>query len=559
MTLKTLLRKGVLLLLALLMAAAACGCRGGGEPAQSSGDGGQSETAGEDGAPIRWDSESAAQYVIVVASNASDAEREAAGRLQAAFLQAFGAQPSIKADLIMESAGYVEHELEIAVGRTNRSFSPAYSLDNARSGEYCIVKQGAKLLLAGGTDAGTEKAVELFISRWLSGAGDTVEFRDEDSLVCDDGDYALASLRLNGAEVRSFNLSCDINTPMLQLQIGHLTDAVKTGYGYSAVPGNLYPHTMLVSTVELHPEYAGLLGEHPAVLTAKEGELALIARDEPALTAGIHAFNQLILKGADEILVNDQQVSQVLETQTLSAMTFNLAGDTDFVKRKDAVLDVISSYLPAVFGIQEGKTQWLSQLERLDIYDSVGSGTHEEGHTETYNNLYYRTDLFSLTEGGTFWLSDTGEEGSKFPESKRVRIATWARLKELQTGREILFVNTHLDNQSAVAREKQLDLIRAFIDDCGLPCVLTGDFNSKPDSNLYLGIAAEMDDSRVKADERQSSPTFNGYGSSSHILDYLLFTRDAFDIALYQVHTGLYEGSVYPSDHNAVYVEFTLQ
>ena len=47
---------------------------------------------------------------------------------------------------------------------------------------------------------------------------------------------------------------------MLQLQIGHLTDAVKTGYGYSAVPGNLYPHTMLVSTVELHPEYAGLLG-----------------------------------------------------------------------------------------------------------------------------------------------------------------------------------------------------------------------------------------------------------------------------------------------------------
>ena len=88
MTLKTLLRKGVLLLLALLMAAAAYGCRGGGESTQSSGDGGQSETAGEDGAPIRWDSESAAQYVIVVASNASDAEREAAGRLQAAFLQA---------------------------------------------------------------------------------------------------------------------------------------------------------------------------------------------------------------------------------------------------------------------------------------------------------------------------------------------------------------------------------------------------------------------------------------------------------------------------------------
>lgn len=557
MNLRSISGRGLLLLLALLLAAAAGGCRSGGDPTEPGDSGGG--PAEEAASPIRWDSETVAQYIIVVASDASDAEREAAVALQAAFAETFGTRPSIQADLILESAGYVEREKEIVVGRTNRSFSPAYSLAEARSGEYCVVKQGAKLLLAGGTDAGTEKAVELFVSRWLSGGDAAVEFRDEDSLICDDGDYALASFQLDGAEVRCFNLSCDVSTPELQLQLGHLTQAVWDSYGYSASPGNLYSHTMLLSTAELHPEYAGALGEHPAVLTAQDGTLALIAQDESALAAGIHAFHQQIRKGADKIVVDDRQVSLVLESQTLSAMTFNLAGDTDFIKRRDAVLDVLSSYLPAVFGIQEGKTQWLTQLEQLEMYAVVGSGTHEAGHTETYNNLYYRTDLFELVDGGSFWLSDTGEEGSKFPESKRVRIATWARLKERSTGREILFVNTHLDNQSAAAREKQLALVRSFIDANGLPCVLMGDFNSKPDSNLYLDIAAEMDDSRVKAAERYASPTFNGYGNSSHILDYLLFTRDAFDIALYRVHTGLYQGSVYPSDHNAVYVEFTLR
>ena len=414
----------------------------------------QSETSEGVSASIRLDSEGLAQYSIIVSADATDAERNAAVKLQAAFRSRLQVELPIKADLILETAGYVESAYEIAVGRTNRSFAPRYSFENARTGEYCVVKHNAKLLIAGAKDAGTEQAVDWFIREWLSPSG-AGEFQDSDSLIQDNGVYPLKSMTLNGTEMGSFNLSFRASSPLLKLKAEQFSRVIETEYGYFAsVNREVYGTTLLLGTSAQYPQYADLLGTHSAALTALDGAPAIIAKDENALVCGVHELNKLILKGADSIMINDQEVSQVLDPSTLSTMTFNLAGGADFDKRKAAVLDVISSNLPSVLGIQEGKVQWLTLLSQLSVYACVGEGNQEEGYTETYNNLYYRKDLFELVDGGTFWLSDTGEAGSKFPESKRVRIATYACLRVLKTGEEILYVNTHLDNQSAEAREK---------------------------------------------------------------------------------------------------------
>lgn len=65
--------------------------------------------------------------------------------------------------------------------------------------------------------------------------------------------------------------------------------------------------------------------------------------------------------------------------------------------------------MPDFFGIQEGKEKWILYLNSKlgGFYATVGKGNAESGYTETYNNIYYRTDRFTLVEGDTVWLSET--------------------------------------------------------------------------------------------------------------------------------------------------------
>ena len=61
----------------------------------------------------------------------------------------------------------------------------------------------------------------------------------------------------------------------------------------------------------------------------------------------------------------------------------------------------------------------------------------------------------------------------------------WARFKEKKEGKELYFFNTHLGGD--VARFESAKLLRNKIDQMtdGLPVIVTGDFNSTPDSEAY--------------------------------------------------------------------------
>lgn len=565
---KKLMLSALLFTLALLLLLSGCQSRSGGtETGESTVSETESETAQKapDDAPIVFARGVETQYVIIQGKNADPVEEQAAVYLQSAFEACLGLTVPVRIDLIMESAGYVESPYEILVGQTNRSAGDVWD-ESARSQDYCIRKSGTKLVLQGVGTEGTREAVNEFVRLYLSAAREELRFTDDDSRTVI-GDYPVPSFTVDGVELLDFQLVYDSLSAPQEFSAVALAETLTVCYGYSveAVPSyrvDADRHRLRLMTVAEAPGLAALLGSSSACLTVYEGNPVLAAKDALSLLEAVKCWcAELGTQGP--LALKSGSVARTFQTgNTLSSMSFNLYGTTDFSGRKNAVLNVISIYLPDTLGIQEGKAEWVSLFaEKLDgIYSCVGIGNAEAGYTETYNNIYYKTDKYTLIEGGTIWLSDNiNEAGSKFTESKRVRTATYALLECKDSGKRVLYVNTHLDNQSATAREKQVMVLMKFLSGFDAPCVLTGDFNSGMSSNVYSIVTTLMQDSRTDAAERSNAPTYNGLGGSTSVLDYCFFTEDCFDLLTYRVNTALWQGSVYPSDHNAIYTEYRIK
>lgn len=504
-------------------------------------------------------------YVIIIGKNADRKEEAAASALHDAFRTYLGLELPVRIDLILESAGYSESPYEILVGATSRQAAVDWGED-AKVGDWYIGRKGTKLLISGFSPESTADAVHAFVKRFLAAANGTVRVTDSDAVTFR-ASYAIPSFTVDGTEQRALTVVWRDQTKLTEFSAAILADRLRTCYGYPAETASsaltTEGHRLVLTTVTDTPALAPLLGTADAILTAQDGVPMLLAKNPAALADAARRFADELETATDALQLESGKTARTYAaSDTLTSMTFNICGHTDFDTRRDAVLDVIASLLPDTFGIQEGKDEWVKLFsgKLSGIYACVGTGNQESGASESYNNLYYRTDKFELAESGTFWLSDTPQTpGSKFAESKRVRIATYALLTHRATGKQVLYVNTHLDNQSASAREKQLSVLARFLSGYEVPCVLTGDFNATPASNVYSLVTSLMEDSRTGAAETTDAPTYNGFGNSSRVLDYCLFSEGRFELLRYSVHTALYQGSIYPSDHNAVLTEYRLR
>lgn len=538
------------------------GCR---EPDKDSGTD-TSASSEETETPIVFSMGEETPYVIIQGSKASSAEEQAALTLQKAFKDYLKIEIPVRIDLIVESAGYTESPYEILIGNTNRNTGSAWN-ENARTKDYCIRKCGEKLQLQGMSGASTLQAVEHFINNFLAPAESKVQFTAADSCVVV-GEYAIPSFTVDGAELLDFQLVHDGKAAILEYSTAALAEQLTNCYGYSVSSVASYradasKKQLKLLTAADAPELAERLGTAPAVLTVWNGTPVLLGKDALSLAEAVKSWcADMGAQGTLELRSNGDPIA-FSAPDRFSSMSFNIYGSSDFSKRRNAVLDVVSRYLPDSFGIQEGKQEWINLFgEKLgNIYSCVGEGNKEAGYSETFNNIYYKTDKFNLIEGGTIWLSDDiHAEGSKFAESKRVRTATYALLECKDSGKRVLYVNTHLDNLSATPRDKQVIVLLKLISSFDAPCVLTGDFNSKMDSNVYHTVTSLMQDPRTDAAETTDDLTYNGLGEGwTGVIDYCFFTDDRFELLAYRVNTALYQGTVYPSDHNAVYTEYKIK
>lgn len=250
-------------------------------------------------------------------------------------------------------------------------------------------------------------------------------------------------------------------------------------------------------------------------------------------------------------------------SQELCVMTFNLryASSTPpnaWAQRRPVMKACLDQYQPDLIGTQEGLYQQLKDLAAdLPAYAWIGTG-RDGGSRGEFMAIFYRKDRVDPLEYDHFWLSDTPDViGSSTWGNTNRRMATWVRFRDLASGREFYFWNTHLDHALQPAREKGAALIRQRIDalKARLPVLLVGDFNAQAGANKAYDILVSdggLQDTWSRATERRndgisSFHSFGGPKPGGIRIDWIL--GRGFDrVSASEIVTFSQNGQ-HPSDH----------
>ena len=264
---------------------------------------------------------------------------------------------------------------------------------------------------------------------------------------------------------------------------------------------------------------------------------------------------------------------QVPDDAAVRVMSFNIRyntpddGEDAWPNRKDMVAGVIQFHRADFAGLQEALLEQIEDLEtRLPDYEWFGVG-RADGITEgEYTPIFYRPDRFELIEYDTFWLSETPEmPGSKSWDAAIERIATWGIFRDLRTDNRFVLLNTHFDHIGQEARQESAELILSRLDSISseLPTIVTGDFNTTPDTEPYRILTTSdsgLRDAFGATEYPHYGPTSTWSGfegvTSDRRIDYV-FVSDGVDVLRHGILSETVNGR-FPSDHLPVLAEITL-
>ncbi|MBR4451108.1 MAG: endonuclease/exonuclease/phosphatase family protein [Clostridia bacterium] len=255
---------------------------------------------------------------------------------------------------------------------------------------------------------------------------------------------------------------------------------------------------------------------------------------------------------------------------TLRIMSFNIrCGDVNGVNvpdRIDIAVRKIKETMPDSLGIQEATSEWMKALDKsLSLYGWVGIEREEGGSPMKSGEscpIFYLKSRFTLEDSGNFWISDTPDVPSFGPGAGCKRICTWAKLKDRETGKTIVHVNTHYDHISEEARMQGALIVTAFIEKnfAGLPVVFTADMNTTEKGEAYAVMTENMNDARFAAEDCKTYGTFHGgknpAGNPDYYIDFVLCSKE-FEIEAYRTLTKGVDGR-FVSDHFPIYADLTV-
>ena len=251
-------------------------------------------------------------------------------------------------------------------------------------------------------------------------------------------------------------------------------------------------------------------------------------------------------------------------------MSFNIRygaaddGEDSWRYRKEKTARVIWEHAPDIISMQEVLDFQRSELlEMLPRYDAFGAGRDDGIAAGEQCCILYDKARFTLTAGGTFWLSkEPGVPGSVSWDSSMTRICTWARLYEPEAQRGFYVFNAHFDHIGAEARleSAELTLSRIELRDEDEPVIFVGDLNCGEGSAPVLRLSAWMADSyRAVHPKETLVGTFNGFKGTAdgEKIDYV-FVDDGWDVMDAVIIRDSYDGN-YPSDHFPVAATLQLK
>lgn len=257
----------------------------------------------------------------------------------------------------------------------------------------------------------------------------------------------------------------------------------------------------------------------------------------------------------------------------LKIMSFNVRYDTprdsmnNWQYRKEEAGKMLNYYAPDIVGMQEVLHNQLEDIKSyLPQYTALGVGREDGREKGEFNPLFFKTDRFELVKSGNFSLSETPEViGVRGWDAVCKRIATWAVLKDKASGIEFMALNTHLDHKGETARKESARLLVNQLVTLAetRPFVMTGDFNTTPDSAI-IGLLTE--EGKVKNAKSEAALvygpewTFHDFGRLSlperMWIDYI-FISPGIQVKTFRNITDVPD-TVFLSDHNPVLSEITV-
>ena len=259
-------------------------------------------------------------------------------------------------------------------------------------------------------------------------------------------------------------------------------------------------------------------------------------------------------------------------------MSFNIRnsraqdGANAWPMRTELLFATIASYGPDLIGFQEVLAdQYDALVARLPQYDFSGVARDDGARKGEWSCVAYRKDRFARVKAGDFWLSETpGVIGSKSWDAALTRLCSWVRLREIGTGREYVFANTHFDHKGVIARQESSRVLSRELSEIarGVPAILVGDFNITEDDPAYAvlvrptapGALPWIDAYRAVHPTRQpDESSFHGFkgGTMGSRIDFIFHTRHfrATDADIDRTE----QNGLWPSDHYAVTAVLKLE
>ncbi len=236
--------------------------------------------------------------------------------------------------------------------------------------------------------------------------------------------------------------------------------------------------------------------------------------------------------------------------------------------RRGVVLKILSEAAPDLLLLQEAaEEQREDLLAGLEWLRCAGCDVEFDNH----NAIFYRPELLKLLQAGSFWLSDTPDVAYSESWGNEVpRFVTWARFETMDSGRQLVVYNTHLDHAHQGSRVRSLEaiVVHAAENAAELPIILGGDLNAEPDWPELEYLLAPVEGSphlpltdplaELSADEEVGG-TYHAFDAEPEFarIDYILLSEE-FDPVAARIITRIGDDGTPPSDHFPILVSIEL-
>jgi len=239
--------------------------------------------------------------------------------------------------------------------------------------------------------------------------------------------------------------------------------------------------------------------------------------------------------------------------------------------RQDMAASMIRFHKADIAGLQEALRGQIDDLVvRLPEFGWFGVGRDDGQNAGEFSAVLYRKDRLTLLADSTFWLAETPMQAVLGWDAACKRVVTLGKFKDNETGASFFLFNTHFDHIGQVARRESAKLLLKSVANIAgdMPVLVTGDFNSTPDSEPYKILTTgeqgvKLIDSKTVSQYQHHGPTTTWSGFTAawqpdgQPIDYI-FIRNHVQVLLHGTLSDSFDGR-FPSDHMPVLMECVLE